>query len=947
MLPHSRTIPFQGNNCFKISHCVSGKLSELVVGADGSVLMWCHIYIRGLTMRKFRRRGKADTSLAKTGRKTQPIVLESLEERLLLSASSLIDSGDRVVDPSKFTQPVSGIEVNLLNSFTANGLNNASPTSVVPEKYENKVAKSIWAEAQAKAGQQTETMMVVIEAADSSEAMVADLEELGFEVGYVGKRSQKTVLSIQADQLNAILDLNSVSSVEHVASGITSAGSYVTQGDSILRAIDVRSSNSAYDGTGVKIGVISDGVDSWTTSSSNGELPGTITVNSSLSGGGDEGTAMLEIIHDLAPGADLYFSAGGVNVGEGGSIDMEASIYWMISQEVDIIIDDIAYFDQPFFSDGFLAAAAEDATDEGILYVSAAGNFANKHYQDQFDLSSYRQPTGMGPFLPWRDYHNFNSGLIVEDPFITIYLESGATMAAQLQWSEAFGSVSSDYEPALFEYVGGSDPYSEITSGVSLYQDPNDPYARLVYTNNTAYDRYYYLAVTKAYNDPAREIELIVVSNNSTYNAWADSQVTENDSVIGHQMSDAVIAVAAVDQETGILQGYSSRGTSTIYTSFSTQTSIDRNVIDLTAVDNVTTSVTGFTDFRGTSAAAPHVAAVAALVLNSNPFMTVSQLTNRIEVSAIDLGAEGYDDKFGHGRVDAVHAVNNHDTANATLVFGDMNEDGDADLIWTRVNGTDRDVAVWYMDDGHIDSSETFATPFWKWDVEGIGDMDRDGQVDLILRRFDTGEVKWWKMDGTTVVGAARSIATSSNTDWHIAGISDINEDGHLDLVWRNNSTHAVRAWLMSSTVTQDGANVVRDDNVAIKDSDGSDLYLTASQSIVGIRDADGDGHADLFIRTTSGADSAMRLDGQGNRLSTDYNIQNTTDTEWYVGRVDDFDGDGVADMYWRNYGTGANQGRNLVWFMERDTSGLLKYSYDESTTLTSLLWEIKDGHDI
>lgn len=280
-------------------------------------------------------------------------------------------------------------------------------------------------------------MGVVVQAADIAEALTADLEKLGIHAGYVGTWSKKTVLTIQADQLTAVLDLPSVASVSSVVRGITNAGSVVTEGDSILRADDVRST-LGFDGTGVKIGVISDGVASLATSQSNSELPSGVTVNSSLSGSGGEGTALLEIIHDLAPGADLFFSSG-IN----GSIDMEASIDWLISQGVDIIIDDLFFPDQPFFSEGSIADAAQDAVDAGVLYLSAAGNFANNHYPGDFEPSSL--DTGSG-----REFHDFNSGA-GDDPFLQVNLEQNASIQVELQWSEAFGSTPSDYSLSLWE----------------------------------------------------------------------------------------------------------------------------------------------------------------------------------------------------------------------------------------------------------------------------------------------------------------------------------------------------------------------------------------------------------------------------------------------------------------------------------------------------------------
>src|SRR5262249_42456586 len=87
---------------------------------------------------------------------------------------------------------------------------------------------------------------------------------------------------------------------------ITSTGTVVSQGGITHRADEARSLYQV-DGAGVKVGVLADGVASLSISQTNGNLPG-VTVLTDQAGGGDEGTAILEIVHDLAPGADLYFA---------------------------------------------------------------------------------------------------------------------------------------------------------------------------------------------------------------------------------------------------------------------------------------------------------------------------------------------------------------------------------------------------------------------------------------------------------------------------------------------------------------------------------------------------------------------------------------------------------------------------------------------------------------
>ncbi len=65
----------------------------------------------------------------------------------------------------------------------------------------------------------------------------------------------------------------------------------------------------------------------------------------------------------------------------------------------------------------------------------------------------------------------------------------------------------------------------------------------------------------------------------------------------------------------------------------------------------------GYTSQEGTSMAAPHVAAIAALVWAANPSLTALQVARIMELTAQDKGAPGRDNEFGYGRVEALQAV--------------------------------------------------------------------------------------------------------------------------------------------------------------------------------------------------------------------------------------------------------------------------------------------------
>ena len=123
------------------------------------------------------------------------------------------------------------------------------------------------------------------------------------------------------------------------------------------------------DGTGVKIGALSDSIDHLGDAQAAGDLP-PVTVLPGQGGlGAGEGTAMLEIIHSLAPGASLYFATA-----HGGIASFAQNIRDLQAAGCRVIVDDVLYFSESPFQDGPIAQAVSDVSAAGVLYFSAAGN---------------------------------------------------------------------------------------------------------------------------------------------------------------------------------------------------------------------------------------------------------------------------------------------------------------------------------------------------------------------------------------------------------------------------------------------------------------------------------------------------------------------------------------------------------------------------------------------
>jgi len=274
---------------------------------------------------------------------------------------------------------------------------------------------------------------------------------------------------IPPDAVQQVLKVEGVGYIDLPALPVVdNVGAAGTDGDAILRADLVRQRFAAnnIDGTGLRIGVISDGASNRAYSQTTGDLPAVINMDPNHPGYGDEGTAMLEIVHDLAPGAELYFS------GPNSALAMIDAIQWMVDpqQHVDVIVDDLNFFDEPFFADGAVAAAVTDGVNNhGVVYVTSAGNagtaegmYGRSHYQHAFVDS------GSG-------YHDFLEGAQV-DISKDMQVDAHSTINVQLQWSDPFGASANDYNLFLynanlslilaqstFPQLGTQDPYEHLS----------------------------------------------------------------------------------------------------------------------------------------------------------------------------------------------------------------------------------------------------------------------------------------------------------------------------------------------------------------------------------------------------------------------------------------------------------------------------------------------------
>jgi hypothetical protein len=440
--------------------------------------------------------------------------------------------------------------------------------------------------------------------------------------------------TIDASDLSRIAGLDIVASVGPLDIPIHRIGSITTEGDSGSAADAVR--QQGLDGAGITVGVISDGIDALATAQASGDLgPVTVPPDSRCHGGsGDEGTALLEIVHDLAPGAQLIFS------GPGSSVEMIESVRCLTAAGADVIVDDLGFLLEPYFEDGPVAAAVLQSVMSGVSYHSAAGNDAEHYLEADFHSS------------PGNRYHDFlaSNGANVDNTD-TIVIPPGDILQCVLQWGDPFGASGNDYDLYLLNAS-----LSVVDSGVDVQAGDGDPVEFVAVVNTTGTDQIAHVVIDRFAGQP-RRMKLLC------FGGTIPEYVTPAGSIFGHAALSEVVAVGAVDQAVpgrNRVEDFSSRGPVALLF----PTAVIRAKPDVVALDGVSISNAGgfpscppFCRFFGTSAAAPHTAGVAALMLQRTPGLSPAALLSALQLGATDIESPGRDTIAGAGLVNALLSV--------------------------------------------------------------------------------------------------------------------------------------------------------------------------------------------------------------------------------------------------------------------------------------------------
>jgi hypothetical protein len=463
-----------------------------------------------------------------------------------------------------------------------------------------------------------------------------------------------------------------ISSAANRFAGLVASSAPAAEGDVVHLASKMRNDYGA-NGSGVKIGVLSDGVASLAISQAKGSL-GEVTVLSGQTGEGDEGTAMLEIIHAIAPSARLYFATAFTS-----PESFAENIRSLRTAGCDIIVDDVFYLNEFAYQDGqdqnvlsplgggVIAEAVKDVVASGVLYFSSAGNGGslakNSSAVWEGDFKDGGGSTSPLPIDAGR-VHDFGGGRLSNQ--ITI----SSAYPVTLQWADPLGKSANDYDL----YILNSSGTSILAASLNFQDGTQDAFE--IVAAQAAGRR----VVVAKYDGEGRYLQVDAT--------WGKLSIGTQGETKGHSTIAGAVSVAASPAflsfgsppnptgpypnpftSSNTVELFSSdgprriffRGDGSPYTpgNFSSTGGVLRQKPDLTAADGVTVTGVGLfpTPFYGTSAAVAHAAAIGALLKSANPNLTLTQVRNAMVASAIDIEQLGVDAVSGAGIVMATNSA--------------------------------------------------------------------------------------------------------------------------------------------------------------------------------------------------------------------------------------------------------------------------------------------------
>jgi hypothetical protein len=566
-------------------------------------------------------------------------------------------------------------------------------------------------------------VLVEVRFAAGAAARTEALRATGASIVAISSPLQTVTVAALPGQLQAVGAVPGVEAVQEEITPITQAacpqGVVVTEGDRQLEAARARN-DFGVDGAGVTVGILSDSFNQWkgapageASDIATGDLPGpgnpcgferqTKVVTPFIPGaypepgeepenppepgeeGADEGRGMAQIVHDIAPGANLDFASA-----FNGELAFAKAIRDLQAEGAQVIADDVAYFNEPFFQDGPIADAVNEVVAKGVNYFSSAGNDnlinAEGEGIGSFEVPEYSE-TACPAAVPayYESCMNFSPEPGEDDPAWGVTVEEGAPLYVDLQWAQPWNGVSTDFDMFLLNEEenkvvgkafntantepGRQQPYefepwevgieAEGENGVPAEEVINVVVARCgLPCGEERAEEVPELAGTKGGDEGTPRLKVAIFNNGGGVTeteyppaAVEGTGIVVGPTIFGHTAAKSAISAAAIDVGTKEEpEEYSSRGPVVHLfgpvAGTAPAPSIGEEVIakpNVTASDcGSTTFFYGFREggfhFCGTSAAAPHAAGVAALMRSANLGASNAAVRTSLEATTTPVG---------------------------------------------------------------------------------------------------------------------------------------------------------------------------------------------------------------------------------------------------------------------------------------------------------------------
>jgi hypothetical protein len=452
----------------------------------------------------------------------------------------------------------------------------------------------------------------------------------------------------------------------------------------------------------------------------------------------DEGRAMLQIVYDVAPGASLKFYTA-----ETSEADFASGIGALATAGARVIADDVGYFDEPFFQDGIVAQAIDAVQAKGVAYFSAAGNEGNASYENTAPSFATTATSGSNS---GEKLLNFDpSGVTMTNalPVTIDPLAPGELVAIVVEWDQPYvtgapnsGGATSQIDVcvtgATSEYtIEDYDGNSVTCTGANAAGV--DPVQVLIIANPanataSTPKETLSLAIGLAGGTTPGRIKVAVESDGQT-DAPITLFATDSPTIQGHPGAAGAAAVGAAfffdtpacGTSPATLEAFSSEGGDPILFDVDgvrLATPTVRQKPDFTGPDGGNDTFLGFTlasagitgadgelstsisqcenhpnypNFFGTSAATPHVAGIAALMLQANSTVTPEAIYSALQTGALPMGGgatPNFNSGYGFVQADAAIALIPPGAPTLDLAASSIAVGGSTTITWSSVNAS-------------------------------------------------------------------------------------------------------------------------------------------------------------------------------------------------------------------------------------------------------------------